>query len=181
MPVPGPRSQFGPDPGYRNPENAAPTLFNQWKRPAAIFWPGRTPGLMTVTLRGCVLAAGQIRRMWRQSVDLIPAQAPYSWSQNAPGPDRPVLTPGGFEVTRALRYMTRSVYLGAGIDNTRYDELHTVVKKQNYYKTITVGRGQTRSRPTIRNRLTSFGSRVPTLNERVAAAEAQTPGAGGGT
>lgn len=172
MPTPGPRTQFGPDPGYRNPEQREPDFFNHWKRPGAIIVPGRSPGMMTVTLRGCILAAGQIRRLWRQSIDLIPAQAPYSWTQDGPQPNRPITLPvRGVDITRALRYMTKSVYLGAGIDNTRYDELHSVVKKQNHYKMITVGRGQTRSRPTIRNRMTSFGSRVPTLNHQVEGAE----------
>lgn len=175
MPIPGPRTQFGPLPGYRNPENRAPTLFNQWKRPGSVAWPGRTPGMMTVTLRGCILAAGQIRRLYRQTINFIPAQSPYSWSQNGPQPSRPISFPvAGFEITRALRYMTRSLYVGAGIDNTRYDELHTVVRKQNYYKVITVGRGQTRTRPTVRNRMTSFGSRVPTLNQSVSAATTES-------
>lgn len=174
MPVPGPRTQIGPVSGYRNPENRAPDLFNLWKRPSAIYWPGRSPGLMTVTLRGCILAAGQIRRLWRQSVDVIPAQSPFSWTTNQPQPSDSNSNPGGgVGITRALRYMTRSVYVGAGIDDTRYAELHTVVKKQNYYKTITVGKGQTRSRPTVRNRMTSFGSRVQTLNQQVMAAESQ--------
>lgn len=167
MPVPGPRTQFGPLPGYRNPEQREPDLFNLWKRPGAIAWPGRTPALMAVTLRGCVLGAGQIRRLWRQSVNLIPAQGPYSWTKN--GTDTNANPPLG--ITRALRYMTHSLYIGAGIDHTRYDEMHTVVKKKHMYKQITVGRGQTRSRPTIRNRMTSFGSRVPTLNQEVQAAQ----------
>lgn len=167
MPIPGPRTQFGPVPGYRNPDNAAPTLFNLWKRPDAIAWPGRSPGMMVVTLRGCILGAGQIRRLWRQSVNFIPAQVPYSWTEN--GNQGNGVQPVG--ITRALRYMTRSLYVGAGIDNTRFDELHTIIKKQNYYKTVTVGRGQTRSRPTTRNRMTSFGSRVPSLNRPVSAAE----------
>lgn len=176
MPIPGPRQQTGPLPGYRNPDNAAPTLFNRWKRPGAKYWPGRSPGMMTITLRGCVLAAGQIRRLWRQPSNVVPAQAPYSWSTNSPTGDRPVLTPGLFEVTRALRYMTRSLYVAGGTDNTRYAALHTVVKNENVYKTVTVGRGQTRSRPTLRNRMTSFGSRVPSLNQRVEAAEVQDGG-----
>jgi hypothetical protein len=72
--------------------------------------------------------------------------------------------------------MTRSVYAGGGIDHTRFDELHTTVVKQNTYKTITVGRGQTRSRPTVRNRMSSFGSRVPSLNQQVSAAQGQSVG-----
>lgn len=174
MPIPGPRTQSGPLPGYRNPDDAAPTLFNHWKRPGALYWPGRSPGMMTITLRGCVLAAGQIRRLWRQPSNVIAPQAPYSWTQNRPQPGAPEFLPGaGVGITRALRYMTRSVYVAGGTDNTRYDALHTVIKHENHYKTITVGKGQTRSRPTLRNRMTSFGSRVPTLNQQVQAAETQ--------
>lgn len=167
MPIPGPRTQYGPVEGYRNPENREPDLFNQWGRPGPVVWPGRSPGLSIITLRGCVLAAGQIRRLWRQSVNFTPAQGSFSWTGNVNDTDA---TPS-VGITRALRYMTRSVYVGNGIDSTRYEALHTVIKKQNYYKTITVGKGQTRSRPTVRNRLTSFGSRVPTLNSSVAAAQ----------
>lgn len=173
MPIPGPRTQSGPVPGYRNPDNAEPTLFNQWKRPGPLYWPGRSPGMMTITLRGCVLAAGQIRRLWRQSSSVTPAQAPYSWSENAPQPGRPILSPGPDGITRALRYMTRSVYVAGGTDNSRYAALHTIIKNKHTYKTVTVGKGQTRSRPTLRNRMTSFGSRVPTLNQQVQGAEIQ--------
>lgn len=127
---------------------------------------------MVLSLRGCVLAYGQIRRMWRQSVDMIPAQAPYSWTDNG----NPVSPPGGVGITRALRYMTRSVYAAAGNDNTRFLGMHTVVKKQNVYKTVTVNAGQKRNQPTIRNRITSFGSRVPTLNQAIQAAENQDVG-----
>lgn len=172
MPTPGPRTQFGPDPGYRNPENRSPDFFNLWDRPGPVWWPGRSPGTMVMTLRGCKLGFGQIRRLWKQSVDYVAAQGPYSWSEN----DTTGETGPGVDITRALRYMTRSVYIGAGLDHSRYDELHTVVNKQNMYKTVTVNAGQVRNRPTIRNRLTSFGSRVPTLNQAVSAAESQQPG-----
>jgi hypothetical protein len=172
MPVPGPRNQYGPDGGYRNPDGEQTDRFNHWNRPGPIWWPGRTPGFMQISLRGCVLGFGQIRRMYRQSVNLIPAQGAFSWSDN--GNDQSAGPPVG--VTRALRYMTRSLYMGAGIDNTRYDGLHTQIIKQNTYKTVTVGAGNSRSRPTVRNRMTSFGSRVPTLNQASSAAESQNPG-----
>ncbi len=175
MPIPGPRTQFGPDEGYRNPGVEQPNRINLWKRPGPVFWPGRSPGLMTINLRGEILAVGQIRRLWRQSVDMIQAQDGYSWTINGLGnhaaPVRPVVG-----LTRALRYMTRSVYMGAGIDNSRYEALHTVVRKQNAYKTVTVAAGSVRGRPTVRNRLSSFGSRVPTLNQAVSAAQNQNPG-----
>jgi hypothetical protein len=125
-----------------------------------------------VSLRGNQLGAGQIRRLWRQSIDLIPAQGAFSWTRNSNARE----TDPGVDITRALRYMTRSVYAGAGIDHTRYDALHTKIDKRNTYKTVTVGRGQTRSRPTVRNRITSFGSRVPTLNQQVRAAQGQNVG-----
>lgn len=177
MPIPGPRTQSGPAEGYRNPDNAEPVLFNHWLRPAPVYWPGRSPGTSLISLRGCILGAGQIRRLWRQSVNLIPAQAAYSWSENAPAPGRGIVSPiGGVGITRALRYLTHSLYIAGGTDNTRYAALHTVVRKANAYKTVTVNVGQNRNRPTVRNRLTSFGSRVPTLNQQVAAAEGQSVG-----
>ena len=130
MPVPGPRTQERPDPGYRNPEGTDSTFFNHWDRPGPIRWPGRSPGMSIITLRGCRLGAGQIRRLWRQSVDLIPAQGAFSWTKNGTSTD---LHPG-IEITRALRYMTRSVYIGGGLDNTRFANLHTKIDKRNAYK-----------------------------------------------
>lgn len=178
MPVPGPRNQFGPDPGYRNPEGREPDFFNLWDRPGPVWWPGRTPGLMFTSLRGNVLAPGTIRKLWRQSINYLSAQAAYSWTTSAPAPGRQVVAPPPFHITRALRYMTRSVYHRGGTDHSRFDALHTVVKKQNTYKTVTVNAGQRRNPPTVRNRLTSFGSRVTPLNQTVAAAQSQSPGNG---
>lgn len=128
---------------------------------------------MVFTLRQSILAPGQIRKLWRQSVNYIAAQAPYSWTESANTQSPPI----GVGITRALRYMTRSVYMGAGIDNSRFAGLHTSITQVDRTRTTaTVGAGQVRSRPTIRNRLTSFGSRVPVLNQAVAAAEQQNPG-----
>lgn len=172
MPTPGPRNQFGPDPGYRNPEAELPSRWNPWLWPEPIVSPGRSPGTSVLTLRGMVLAPGTIRRFWRQAINYAPAMAPYSWTKNAPGPGRPVIAPDGFQITRALRYMTRNLYMGANIDNTRYAGLHTPVPPRKRAKLVTLGRGQTRSRPTTRNRMTSFGSRVQSLNTPVPASEA---------
>jgi len=173
MPVPGPRTQHGPDPGYRNPEGRAPDFINSWGRPGPVWWPGRSPGTMSMSLRGQILAFGQIRRLWRQAVDYTAAQN-YSWTHNGNVPTTG--TEGLGQVTRALRYLTHSVYIGGGLDHSRYDELHTVIKKRNVYKTVTVGSGTRRGRPTIRNRMTSFGSRVQALNQSVSAAQTQSPG-----
>lgn len=176
MPIPGPRNQFGALPGYRNPDMEQPDRFNHWDRPDPVIQPGRSPGTSIITLRGCVLAAGQIRRMWQQSVNLIPAQIPYSWTRNGEGGQQTAPPVG---VTRALRYMTRSVYAGAGIDNTRYEGLHTAIppraRRSIHSKggRVTLAAGSVRSRPTVRNRVTSFGSRVPTLNQTVEGAAPQ--------
>lgn len=163
-----PRTQFGTLPGYTNPLGQTPDFINLWDRPPPVTEMGRSPGLMETTLRGCILGAGQVRRMWRQAVNYIPASPPYSWTEN-----RNVGSPQvvGVGVTRALRYMTRSFYVGSGIDYTHFSGLHTEIQPRVRSKPVTIGKGQTRSRPTVRNRMTSFGSRVQTLNETVSAAE----------
>lgn len=177
MPIPGPRTQRAPLPGYRNPDAETPTKFQLWDRPEPVAQPGRSPGLSLITLRGCVLAPGQIRVLWRQSVNLISAQAAYSWTRSAPSPEHPASSTRGVDITRALRYRTRSVYIGGGIDNSRFAGLHTAISPRGQRslesrgRRVTVAAGSVRGRPTIRNRLTSFGSRVPTLNQPVQAAD----------
>jgi hypothetical protein len=131
---------------------------------------GRSPGTMERTLRGCVLAVGQIRQLWRQTINYNGAQDDYSWTRNGIQPRNA----GGFQITRALRYMTRSIYAWGGTDNTRLSELHTPIYPSVKYKPVTVGAGQKRTAPTVRNRLTSFGSRVPPINRRVQAAEEES-------
>lgn len=170
MPVPGPRTQYRPLPGYTNPDGETPDRLNQWLRPGPVSSPGRSPATMILNLRGCILAPGQVRQLWRQTVNVIPAQAPFSWSQSAPGAGGQFGTPPPYFITRALRYMTRSLYAWEGADNSRFAALHTQIEQRHNYKPVNVNAGAVRNRPTVRNRLTSFGSRVPALNSRVAAA-----------
>jgi hypothetical protein len=66
--------------------------------------------------------------------------------------------------------MTRNLYAAEGTDNSRYAALHTQIEQRTNMKPVNINAGANRNRPTIRNRLTSFGSRVPALNSRVAAA-----------
>jgi hypothetical protein len=167
MPVPGPRTQARPLPGYTNPDHEQPQRFNHWSRPGPVAHTGRSPGTMMATLRGNVLAPGTVRRLWRQTVDYIAAQAPYSWTHSAPAPGRPVINAPGFAITTALRYMARSVYAQAGTDETRYSALHTKIHPRVHSKPVTTPAGATRSRPTVRNRVTSFGSRVTPINAKV--------------
>lgn len=171
MPVPGPRNQFRPVPGYTNPDGEDPSRINRWHRPGPFVELGRSPGTMFVTLRGNVLGVGQIRRLWRQSINYMAGVEPYSWTESGPGPGRPFVGPGAFQLTRALRYMTRSIYTAAGTDNTRYAALHTTIQPRVTSKGVSVGAGNMPGRPTVRNRLTSFGSRVPPLNAKVPAGQ----------
>lgn len=171
MPIPGPRTQFRPLPGYTNPDGEEPDRINHYLRPGPVASFGRSPGTMTVEVRGSVLAPGQIRRLWRQSVNYIAGVEPYSWTESGPAPGRPFTGPGALAITTALRYMTRSVYAPSGTDNSRYSNLHTVVQPRVRSKPVSSPAGGVRNRPTVRNRLTSFGSRVPPLNSKVSAAQ----------
>lgn len=171
MPVPGPRAQRAPLPGYRNPGREVPTRWNRWFRPGPVAQIGRSPATMVASLRGNILAPGTIRRLWRQAVNLTPAQAPYSWTDSAPAPGRPIGSPGPLDVTHSMRYMTRSVYAAAGTDGTRFSAMHTKIHPRVHSKPVSIAAGSVRSRPTVRNRLTSFGSRVTPLNAKVNASE----------
>jgi hypothetical protein len=170
VPVPGPRTQ-NRDLTARNPDGEHMRFFERTPY-HGIPWLGRSAATMERTLRGCVLAAGQIRKLWRQSVTYYAGQAPYSWTDNRPRPDAPSYNaPHGFGITRALRYRTLSVYAWGGADNSRFSELHTVVLPRARSKPVTVPAGAKRTAPTVRNRLTSFGSRVTPVNSKVDAAE----------
>lgn len=152
MPVAGqPRNPFGQTPDRIELE--APRFPVQ---------AGRTPATMRRTLRGMILAAGQVRHDWRQTVSYIAAPPSFSWTASnvSGGAGR------AFQVTRALRYLTRMLYMGAGIDNTRNAGLHSVVPPQVRSRPVTMNAGQQRGKPVTRNRLSSFGSRVTPLEQR---------------
>ena len=161
MPVPG---------QPRNPDGETPFRFHRIPGvPLAVA--GRSPGTMRTSLRGNVLAYGQVRQLWRQTINYLAAQSPVSWTANTPGRGGPGTNARGFQITRALRYMARSFYVAGGTDNTRLSELHTIVVPRVRSKQVTVAGGSKRSQPTVRNRLTSFGARVQPINARVRAAD----------
>jgi hypothetical protein len=72
--------------------------------------------------------------------------------------------------------MARSVYIAGGTDNSRYEALHTMIDQRVNYRPVSINAGGVRNRPTIRNRITSFGSRVTPLNSRVSAATSDKEG-----
>lgn len=102
-----------------------------------------------------------IRRLWRQVLSGQPGPPPFPVSR----------APAVF--SRALRYRASTSYKPAGTLNTRLTMLHTVVRMVARQPRPTLMAGTRRARPTVRNRMSSFGSRVPPLNPRVRGAQAE--------
>jgi hypothetical protein len=172
VPLPGPRNQYGPTvPNYHNPNGQSQDFHHRvLHQPVAVL--GESPGLMMIDRRLMVLAAGQVRKLWRQAINELTPAEPYDQVSLTPGQGRPAgARSGPVDLTRALRYKTRSLYMRGGNDNTHFSNMHTVITKQNRGMPVTLGAGTVQNRPTVRNRMTSFGSRVPILNSRVPAAE----------
>lgn len=137
----------------RNPLDQQPDRF-QRRRQAFVVMPGRTPGLVDTDLYADDVAPGTIRRVFRQAVNLVLPAQPLSWSYNN----------GLGTVTRALRYKATSTYRGAGSDNTRYGAPRPIRPAVHRQLRPTLSAGNKRNLPTVRNRMASFGRRVPTLN-----------------
>jgi hypothetical protein len=140
----------------RNPLGEAPTRFHERVR-VFVARPGQTPGLSVVDTHADRQAPGQIRRNYRQSINLLPPATPFSWTQNPP------------IVTRSLRYKATSVYRQAGALNSRYGARRKIIVPKHNQPVPTLGAGNLQRRPTVRNRIISFGSRVPTVNQRLPA------------
>lgn len=96
--------------------------------------------------------AGTIRKLWRASLGVSPAPAPFGWAENPP------------LFTRSLRYKATSLFMRAGNSNTDWGAPRPIVRARVRSPLVTRQAGNKPGMPTIRNRLTSFGSRVPTLN-----------------
>ena len=150
MPVPG---------QPRNPLGQTPTRFHTRRR-VFVERPGASPGLMDVDdTRVDTAAPGTIRRLWEQAVNMIPAPPPFPVSA-APT-----------TITRALRYRASSLYQRAGNSNTREGRTRPIRPPRHHGRPVTIAAGNQQGRPTIRNRMTSFGSRVPPVNPPSPAAE----------
>jgi hypothetical protein len=156
-----------PVPGRpRNPEGELPLRFRDVPH-AVVVVEGETPGTKETSLRGNVLAPGTVRTLWRQTVAYIGAAPAYSWTANSSFFTRARL----FQPTRALRYMARSFSLPAGSDETRFGAPRPHQEHETRQPHPTITAGTRRNRPTVRNRMTSFGSRVQPIVSRVSGAE----------
>lgn len=99
------------------------------------------------------LAPGDVHGNWRSSVGSIPGPAPFSWVENPR------------EITRPLRYKVRSLFRGAGNSASMTNAKPRPVRVRQARMTAIVRlAGNAPAKPSIRNRLTSFGSRVPPVN-----------------
>ncbi len=150
----------------RNPLAELPLRFRRGAH-VSVAVLGQTPGLMEYDRHTDVQAAGTIRRYWRQLAGLIPAPPEFSWSGNRPA----FSGERAYGWTRALRYKITSLYLPAGAGNTRYGAARPHVAMANAQPAVTLGAGTRQARPTVRNRLRSFGSRVTPLNSPIQAAQ----------
>ncbi len=153
MPVPG---------RPRNPDGETQLDRFRGRRQVFVERPGNSPGLMDVDdTRVDTAAAGTIRRLWRQAVNMVPAPPPF-----------PVAA-APLAITRALRYRTSTLFRAAGTDNTRFGARRPIVPPRTgrHPRPVTIAAGNQQGRPTVRNRIVSFGSRVPTINAPLKSAD----------
>lgn len=106
-----------------------------------------------------------IRRVVHAKAASIAAPPPEQWSWV----DNPRV------VTVPVRYRASTRFRAAGTSNTLVRGVPRPIRKATSVQPrVTRQAGNAPSRPTVRNRLTSFGSRVPTLNPPSPNAEAQS-------
>ena len=114
-------------------------------------------------VRSTLQEPGTLRRLWRNLAGYIGGAPPFSWTANAFAADpRPVQ---GGAVSTPLRYLvdTRNV-LTVGNQLSRPMRRPPLPPRIAHPAPALVLAGNVGFRPTIRARVPSFGSRVPTLN-----------------
>lgn len=143
-----------------NPLGQTPTRFRERPR-VFVEIPGQSPGTMEHDDKGAAVDVqpGTIRRLWRQTIAGDPGPPPFQVSA----------APAIF--TRALRYKASTTYYPAGNSASRLSGMHTVIRMIARQPRPVLEAGTRRARPTIRNRMTSFGSRVEPLNRRAQGAQ----------
>lgn len=99
------------------------------------------------------VAAGTIRGLWRSSLGGARGPAPFGWA------DHPRI------FTRSLRHRVTSLFMRAGNSRTDWGEPRPMIRPRARQSIVTRQVGNRPAGPTVRNRLTSFGSRVPPLNQ----------------
>lgn len=167
MPIPGPRTQFGQLPGYDNPDHLAPNRLNPWLWPGPTQTIGESPGTTIVSRRGIILGLGMIRSLWRPPLKGI--DAPGGFNQATSSNDTSYR--GAFHPTRHWLYKCGCISRTSGTSNTEFHGLHTPVAPATRKSRPSLGAGQRSNPRTVRNRMTSFGSRVQPINNTAPAAQ----------
>lgn len=116
-------------------------------------------------LRETVANPGTIRRFVMPALRYVGAQGPFSWTENAFSPDAP-RGPGG--QSNPLRYLISTT------DTTTAGNLRSNPMRRPAVPPSVASpspplvlAGNVQGRPTLRQRVPSFGSRIPALNTQV--------------
>lgn len=113
---------------------------------------GQYGGLDDIQIADAVQPGVTVRRNVHTQVNSIAAPPPFGWVDNPP------------VVTSPLRYRATTRFRRVGTDRSINAAARPIVPRKIQQSIITRQAGNAPSRPTVRNRLMSFGSRVPTLN-----------------
>lgn len=113
---------------------------------------GQTGGLDDRTIPPTDQPNVTIRQLRQGKAASIPAPPPFGWAENPP------------IVTVPVRYRASTRFRGVGNSRTLWGEPRLIVRRNIDQPRVTRQAGNKPSQPTVRNRLASFGSRVPTVN-----------------
>lgn len=113
-------------------------------------------------LRETVANPGTIRRFVMPALRYVGAQGPFSWTGNSFSPDAPK-GPGG--QSNPLRYLISTIdTLTAGNQLSNPMQRPAIPPTVAYPAPPLILAGNVQGRPTLRQRVPSFGSRIPSLN-----------------
>jgi hypothetical protein len=107
--------------------------------------------------------AGVLRRLWAPIANMISAGEIFNWSRNLYD-DAPDGVNG--QTTTSVRYLisTRNIGAGNGLVNPQARQVFPYENIRHAPDPLFIRAGQQQGRPTVRNRLSSFSSRVPPIN-----------------
>lgn len=110
------------------------------------------------------LADGTIREFVMPIVNAISGGSAFNWTRNA-NDDAPDGVNG--VDTNPVRYRVSTAFLGQGnqLSNPRARSFVQYPSRPHAPNPVFLRAGQQQGKPTIRNRITSFGSRVPPINQ----------------
>lgn len=113
---------------------------------------GQSPGLEDIEIP-TAQAPGTIRRNIHTHANSILPPPPFSWVDNPP------------EITVPLRYRATSTFVGIGSSRSINAAPRPIIRRRARVSPITRQVGNKPGTPNVRNRLASFGSRVPPTNQ----------------